>query len=68
MLYEEMIMKIYRINLKALCLSLMGLLLAVGSGCGQGPLPASSAAQPVIAPPAVLAAGDTVELRFFYAK
>jgi protein involved in polysaccharide export with SLBB domain len=67
MLYEEMFMKLYRINLKGLCLSLLGLLLAVGSGC-QGPLPASSAVQPIAAPPAVLAAGDTVELRFFYAN
>jgi protein involved in polysaccharide export with SLBB domain len=61
-----MFMKLNRINVKGLCLLLLGLLLAAGGGC-QSALPASSAGEPVTAP-AVLAAGDTVELRFFYAN
>jgi protein involved in polysaccharide export with SLBB domain len=66
LLNKEMIMKIHPINLKGLCLSLLGALLAAGSGC-QGPLPASSAGEQVTAP-AVLAAGDSVELKFYYAN
>jgi polysaccharide export outer membrane protein len=65
-LNKEMFMKFHAINLKGLCFSLLGVLLAAGSGC-QGPLPASSAGEQVTAP-AVLGPGDSVELKFYYAN
>ena len=60
-------MKCHSIKLRGICWSLVGLLLAAGGGCQQNALPASSAAQ-LVTQPSVLAAGDTVELRFFYAN
>jgi protein involved in polysaccharide export with SLBB domain len=66
MLIKEMIMKFHPSRLKGLFLIALGVLLCAGSGC-QHPLPASEAVTP-ITNPAVLAAGDSIELRFFYAN
>ncbi len=59
-------MKSYSIDLKRIWLLLVGLLLAASGGC-QSALPASAAGEPVVAP-TVLTAGDSVELRFYYAN
>lgn len=59
-------MKLHCNELKRLFLLLLGLMLSAAGGC-QGPLPASQAG-PAITPPAVLAPGDSIELRFFYAN
>jgi polysaccharide export outer membrane protein len=65
---EDMIMKLHPIKLKGLYLLLAGLLLAVNGGCSTTKaLPASAAPAPKVVP-SVLEAGDTVELKFFYAN
>ena len=61
-------MKLHLIKLKRLWLSLLGLLLVVNGGCQQHALPASAAIPPAPNAPSVLAAGDSVELKFFYAN
>jgi protein involved in polysaccharide export with SLBB domain len=58
---------IMKVQLKSLWLCLIGALVAGAVGC-QGPTPAAKAPVQGIVPPTVLAAGDSVELRFFYAN
>jgi polysaccharide biosynthesis/export protein len=60
-------MRLHSSQLRWLYLMLAGLLLASNSACQQSALPASAAPPPSVAP-SVLSAGDSVELKFFYAN